>query len=317
MTKSDVRTLLLNRRGREMGLLELWDSDMNLIKLLFSLTLFIFITPAYSIDACVLDSGNIINTSVDTSDGCSIQPEIQRVKFYKLALCSSEPIAPTDASAVDISNCITIWENSSGSTIDILKNTFQPLSGGSVNIPVGTFSYFYLEIDPVIGIQAQRNFNFIRSGSTSDDAGSGTTCWSVSSATPFYSATTYPLVAEGTVKCGTEIEADPGVTNTFINEGDDDFTGTFVTSQGFTFKYFLVKNNYILPVGLPVVDSTNDLTKIIGWGPQSLSITSTSAKIQINFNNSQGGEIFFSNNAGEIIDTFGPGPFDIFVNIVN
>ena len=301
-----------------MGLLELWDSDMNLIKLLFSLALFIFITPAYSIDACVLDSGNIRNSSVDTPDGCSIQPEIQRVKFYKLALCNSEPIAPTDLSAVDISNCTTIWENSSGSTIDILKNTFQPLSGGSVNIPVGTFSYFYLEIDPVIGIQAQRNFNFIRSGSTSDDAGLGTTCWSVSSDTPFYSVTTYPLGASGTVKCGTEIDANPEVTNGFVNEGDDgEFTGNFLTSQGFTFKYFLVKNNYMLPLGAPLPDVSNDVSKIIGWGPQSLSITSTSAKIQINFNNSQGGEIFFSNNAGEIIDTFGPGPFDIFVNIVN
>ena len=276
---------------------------------------------------CQVDAqGRITNNSTDGSGAeCSIQPDIQRIKFYKLALCTSEPTAPTAVSAVNLSSCTTIWENTSGSSLDILKDTAQKLDG-AVTIPMGTFSHFYLEIDPVIGTQAQRNFATPRKGSIAG-GGTGTTCWSVALDTPYYSERN-PAInpIDRAANCGSTSEANPGVSNQFNNEAGGGFADTFVTSQGFTIEYYLVKDNYMLPPGLPVAESAKGITKIIAWGPQNITISNDNAKIQLLYNNSQGSELAFENggdypgsglDAVEYLSAFGAGPFDMYIRVVN
>ena len=272
-------------------------------------------------DDCLVREGGIVNYSEnDGSDptkygNCSIQPDIQRIKFYKLALCTSEPTAPTAVSAVNLSSCTTIWENTSGSSMDILKDTAQKLDG-AVTIPVGTFSHFYFEIDPVIGTQAQRNFATPRKGSIAG-GGTGYTCWSVALDTPYYEyrdRNISPIIRA--TNCGSASEANPGVSNHFVNEIDGGYFESFTYEGSRNLDIYLVKDNLMIPNFTPVVDSRNDITKIIGWSPQNITISNDSAKIQLFYNNSKGSEIGFDNEAGnEYVSSFGSGPFDMFITI--
>ncbi len=300
---------------------------LNYIKLIFSLIVIANYSIAYSEPKpnCTFGPENrITNTTADTESGCSIQPTIQRIKFYKFALCSAEPTPPTTSTPVDSSRCTTVWENSSGSSIDIVKGVRQAFSGGTSTVPVGSFNYFYFEIDPILGTQAIANFDPPRTGSI-ENAGTGNTCWSVARNNPYYSERDdriNPL--DGAANCGIASEANPGVSNQFINETGGGFNDVYTTSRGTALKYYLVKPNYTIPSGAPVPESPNGITKIIAWGPQNITINSELVNININYNNSQGSEVAFENGSdypGQLTDgveylgAFGAGPFDLFISV--
>ena len=50
----------------------------------------------------------------DTTD-CEITPDEQKITFYRLDLCTSEPTGPTPSAIVDRTNCSTFYKNDNGS----------------------------------------------------------------------------------------------------------------------------------------------------------------------------------------------------------
>ena len=75
-------------------------------------------------------SAPITNTGTDW-EWCSTQPTTQILTFYKVAFCPALPTIPTGTTAIDITNCSTVFENTAGATVSIQK--------GVGAIPAGTF----------------------------------------------------------------------------------------------------------------------------------------------------------------------------------
>uniref|UniRef100_UPI00260ABAF5 hypothetical protein n=1 Tax=Ramlibacter sp. TaxID=1917967 RepID=UPI00260ABAF5 len=108
-------------------------------------------------DCTVTGSGITVTAGTD----CNIQPDVQTVTVYKMALCTAKPSAPTAAAATSLSACSTIFESTSatGSPVNIVLNTLASLPDGTVTKPAnGTYYYLYVEVDPEVKIQATVQF---------------------------------------------------------------------------------------------------------------------------------------------------------------
>ena len=106
---------------------------------------------------------------------CEFQPDEQKITFYRLDLCTSEPTAPTLTDQVDRSNCNTFYRNDSGSTVTVIKDQGSQI--GSTKdysaIPYGTYSHGIVTMSSKIKYKTSVTFD----GAMTDNGGnSGTTC---------------------------------------------------------------------------------------------------------------------------------------------
>ena len=69
---------------------------------------------------CTGNANGIIEKNVP-STGCEVQPDEQKITFFRLELCTEEPTGPTTLAIVDRSNCVTFFRNDSGSEVSIKK----------------------------------------------------------------------------------------------------------------------------------------------------------------------------------------------------
>ena len=70
-------------------------------------------------DECT-GNGGIISTPGRTD--CELTPDVQKITFLRLDLCTSKPTGPTTSTAVDRTNCSTFYRRDSGSEVTIKKN---------------------------------------------------------------------------------------------------------------------------------------------------------------------------------------------------
>ena len=129
-------------------------------------------------------SGSTVITNPTPGSNCNIQPSVQTIKVYSLALCPTKPTAPTTSAAAGLTNanCSTIYSNSTGASVNIVLDTVTTLTGGTFTKPPnGTYYYFYLELDPTVSNQASVKF----SSTMADSNGvtSGVYCWSINATT--------------------------------------------------------------------------------------------------------------------------------------
>ena len=64
-------------------------------------------------------TGNAPQVQDAVGTDCVTQPEVQLVTFYKIAVCTSQPTAPTVSTAVDLSSCSTYMSDAAGTTISV------------------------------------------------------------------------------------------------------------------------------------------------------------------------------------------------------
>jgi hypothetical protein len=265
---------------------------------------------AFAFSACAT-TGSEANRISETTD-CYTQPDIQQVTFYKIAFCRTQPTAPTSLAAIDTSSCVTVFENSSGSTIQIQKNITINLVGAYTRPPNGLYTHIYVEISPAMAVRKVAYFN--SSKFNTDSTSSGTKCWSLGVSMHGYNSfgpTVTSCGADGVATTGLNLSTH--YANTLNGAVGYVHTAVFPTSYGENLTAYLADSSNKL-VTLGTRDGMGTIAKIIGVYPQTLNITRAEliSLIELKYANSTGVGI---NMSGGVLGNFSPGPFDIYFAI--
>ena len=118
-------------------------------KLFFSSALSItslFITPSVFGGPGESASGNLKNTANDcntTSGSCPITPTKFSTKIYRVALCTSNPMADNQSLDWEGNGCVDVFNNTDGQeTGDIFSETGATLNAADITVPsAGTYAY--------------------------------------------------------------------------------------------------------------------------------------------------------------------------------
>ena len=131
------------------------ELNFKSLTILFLLTCVTLITISTALNAKPTDSvnpvarndekcagGAILDRITDNTD-CETTPDIQKVTWYRLDLCTSEPTGPTLTATVDRTNCSTFYKNDNGSEVSIVKGTGTQIGSASdyTALPYGNYTY--------------------------------------------------------------------------------------------------------------------------------------------------------------------------------
>ena len=92
---------------------------------------------------------------------CFAQPDSQKVKFYKVMLCTSAyNNAVTDALGPNafLSSCTTLYESTAGDEVNVTVGVTEPLTGTLTPV-AGTYRTLYVEADPTFKYTQAGQFN--------------------------------------------------------------------------------------------------------------------------------------------------------------
>jgi len=118
-------------------------------------------------------------TAIITDPGsihCELQPDIQKINFLRVDLCTAEPTAPTTSAALDRTNCATFYKNDDGSEVTVQQGAGTQIGTAEdySAIPHGTYTYGVVTMGTVFKYTASVTF----SDTVTDTSGTGgtTTC---------------------------------------------------------------------------------------------------------------------------------------------
>lgn len=273
------------------------------------LSLSIFLCESsFAFTTCATNGSSSSSRISETSD-CYTQPDTQQITFYKIALCKSQPTAPTTTVAVDTSSCSTVFQNTSGSTVNIQKGTTVNLTGTFTRPPNGNYSYVYVEISPTMKTKKTAYFVGNRTGT---DGGVGTKCWSLAGSTYGYSSGGNPVVTS----CGEDGATTTGLDLTTIYNNSLNGASGYVNTMAFPTTYggnltaYLVDSSNKL-VATTAANSMGTISKIIGVLPETVNLTHQElvSLIEMKYANSTGTSVSMG---GGTMAVFSGGPFDIY-----
>jgi len=281
--------------------------NIKKIILFIAIQLAIFFPLASSaVTSCTLSSGAITDTSA-----CSTVPAIQQVTFYKASLCNAAPGTPTSATPIDLSSCTTVFESPTGATVNIEQGSVSLLTNGTfTKPPAGTYNYVYIEISPIMNVQISKTFTHTIYDTNNNT--NGNTCWSLTS-TSWSARSTTPL----STKCGSGADGTLGLTTNKVNSlagPGITYSQAFTTSQGKTLQaYMLTSSNKLASTA--ATDSFGDVSKLVGYIPQTVTISDSTSELLVNYNNYQGASLdLYTGGGGHyILERYSSGPFDIYV----
>lgn len=201
---------------------------MKIYKLLFGTILLTLLSTTSAYAQYCTNTGSSSSAPISETSDCLTQPDTQQVTFYKIALCTVAPTAPTTSVAIGTSTCNTIFSSASGALASIQKNLTVNLNGTYTKPNAGTYQYLYMEIDPVMKIQ--KTAYFTGSRSNTDLSSSGTKCWSLVQTTYAYSSGATPV----STTCGSNSASTTGLGLTSVVNNTLDGASGFVTSRTFS-----------------------------------------------------------------------------------
>ena len=129
-----------------------------------SLTIFSQTTWAANPVADCAVSGAGVVTQITNGNGgfdCFAQPDSQKVKFYKVMLCTSAYNgAVTDALGPNtfLGDCTTLYESTAGDEVNVTVGVTAPLTGTLTPV-AGTYRTLYVEADPTFKYTQAGQFN--------------------------------------------------------------------------------------------------------------------------------------------------------------
>lgn len=278
--------------------------------------LIVFSTQSSAYTLCANNGSSSSSAITETSD-CYTQPDTQKVTFYRIALCKSQPTAPTSTSAAGTSSCTDIFRNTSGSTLTIQNGSTVGLSGnvaldsdGRLNLPNGSYNYLYMEVDP--SFQQQKTAYFSSSRNNSDSSSSGVKCWSLPVTTYSYSSGTVVATTCGATGATT---TGVGLTTAVVNTLNG--AAGFVSSLSFscnapaaTINAYLITSAGLLATG--VVNGLGTISKVSGFTQLGSAFTVSNGRqksissLGIGFLNSGGTAV---SQGGGTMSVFSGGPF--------
>ena len=131
-------------------------------------------------EACTITDGVVAKESGDgddfVDDGCDTAPALYEVVIYKLYLCTSSPTEATTSSAVVLTPCSQVFDNSSGATASVTQGAEISLTGTYTRPPDGTYTHGYAFMDNTFGITWAGELSASMTGMT---GGTGVFCGTV------------------------------------------------------------------------------------------------------------------------------------------
>ena len=114
-------------------------------------------------DCAVSAAGVVTQTpnGIGTQHDCFAQPDSQKVKFYKVMLCTSAyNAAVTDALGPNtfLGSCTTLYESTAGDDVNVTVGVTAPLTGTLTPV-AGTYRTLYVEADPTFKYTQAGQFN--------------------------------------------------------------------------------------------------------------------------------------------------------------
>ena len=242
-------------------------------------------------------TGNAPQVDGAIGTDCATAPDNQMVTFYKVALCTAKPAAPTNAAAADLSSCTTFMSSPGGAPVSINLNSTAPFPADSITPPpTGTYTYAYVEVDAHFGTQKTALFaTQMYDTQPSPGNGRGIYCWSVAATggATYYNYTAANNFLSGATRCAAS-PGSAGVTYTAINSFDGNSFVNGVTFMNAAANHAI--DGYLVDVNSNLVasgtrDSMGSVTKIAAIMPISITVTSATTELQVLYNNSQGATI--------------------------
>ena len=248
-------------------------------------------------------NGTAIITDPGTTS-CELQPDIQKINFLRVDLCTAEPTAPTTGAPLDRSNCSTFYRNDNGSEVTVQQGAGTQIGTASdySAIPHGTYTYGVVTMGTVFKYTASKTF----SDTMTDTGGGGdtTTCVTRPGSNPImYGWHDGQNAAQSNVSCAANAVASEisiGI-NTMGMDGNDcihllNFNGTNGNVAGYLLEaddtlHNDVPDNDIVPSSSDGCTSgtTNEISKIMGvmtFGTP-IEIAANTVGMQITYNNTQ------------------------------
>ena len=249
-------------------------------------------------------NGTAIITDPGTTS-CELQPDIQKINFLRVDLCTAEPTAPTTSAPLDRSNCSTFYRNDNGSEVTVQQGAGTQIGTASdySAIPHGTYTYGVVTMGTVFKYTASKTF----SDTMTDTGGGGSTTTCVTR--PGSNAIMYGWhdsqnAAQSNVSCAANAVASEisiGI-NTMAMSGNNckhllNFNGTNGNVAG-----YLLEADDTLHDDVPGTDivpsssdgctsgTNNEISKIMGvmtFGTP-IEIAANTVGIEIEYNNTQG-----------------------------
>lgn len=280
-----------------------------------------------------IDGTTTATTAFSTSNGsgqqnCGLTPVSSTFTVEQVALCTAAPVRATTSSAVDLSNCFTVFSGSASVTLGSVGDSAVINSGSVVPPPAGVFTHAYLKITNSFQLRAWAYLDeaVLYTGS-SDLTSAGAYCYTitVSGANDAFNnakcdntttnsssagtSTLYFNCFEGTCPTDTSLDDTAGYYTGSVNNITGASGATMyidlVQTSGLRGGYASCNNG-----GCPAVDVIEELGTSVG----STSLVPTGLEVSFLF--SQGALIYDDNAAPSISFRQGPMQF-IFIPTYN
>jgi len=233
---------------------------------------------------------------------CETQPTTQKITIYKVAFCTELPTAPTSTTAIGMTSCSTVFENTAGAMVTIQKGIGTSPDGTFTVPPYGNYVYAYVELSPVLTYKASLVFNNTKalSSTTGVGANAGFINCQTNGTNNFYWDTLRGIT------CQAEVVAATDATST-INSFDNNaalYGGTLTdgTNIGTTHLY-LIKTDGTLATNTanPAADGRSvigNVAKLIFFIPITTNITPDTTSFNLLYNNTRGMVVWQNLNTG-------------------
>ena len=256
--------------------------------------------------ACTGNANGIIEKTVP-GDGCEVQPDTQKITFFRLELCTEEPTGPTTSAIVDRTKCFTFFRNDAGSEVSIKKllGTQIGLPRHYEAVPYGTYTHGLVTMGSTFKFKSSVTFDGDVADTDSNDTGS--TCVTKipagGASTIIYGFHTSLSHAESNVDCtdgATAAEIIIGVNTMTMDSGDCFHLKQFVTTGPLIDAYLIQSDGKLhpnvngddkVPAGTGCRSGvSNGVTNIQGVMPFTIpiEISPQTVGLQIEYNNTQG-----------------------------
>ena len=257
--------------------------------------------------ACTFASPGVLETP--GTQNCELQPDVQKITFLRIDLCTEKPTGPTVEVTVDRSNCTTFFRDDDGAEVSVKlgEGTAIGQPANYSGVPHGTYTYGVATMSSVFKFTSSVTFD----DTMTDVSGSGgsTTCVTrEGTVSPVYGYSNNLSAAQSNVSCdagavASEITVGINVLTTEDGNNDCNHLLNFSGTNGIVAVY-LLESDDTLVTGVGATDTDqiknglagcidktdNGISKIQGimeFGTP-IVIGPRSAGVEIRYNNTRG-----------------------------